>query len=155
MAAEWSFVDCGESSDHAPQVKSVLYLNDFEGEPTDAVELLSLEVSPDPPVPGKDLTIKVKGIAHTRIEEGAYADVVVKLGLIKLLTKQFDVCKEAAKANASVTCPVEEGEYEVTHTVQLPREIPPAKFVVSVRGYTADEDTMLCLDLNADFRPML
>jgi hypothetical protein len=45
-----------------------LYLNDFEGEPTDAVELLSLEVSPDPPVPGKDLTIKVKGIAHTRIE---------------------------------------------------------------------------------------
>jgi hypothetical protein len=68
MAAEWSFVDCGESSDHAPQVKSVLYLNDSEGEPTDAVELLSFEVSPDPPVPGKDLTIKVKGIAHTRIE---------------------------------------------------------------------------------------
>jgi hypothetical protein len=28
------------------------------------------------------------------LQEGAYADVVVKLGLIKLLTKRFDVCEE-------------------------------------------------------------
>ena len=28
-------------------------------------------------------------------QEGAYADVVVKLGLVKLLTKRFDVCEEA------------------------------------------------------------
>jgi hypothetical protein len=28
-------------------------------------------------------------------QDGAYADVVVKLGLIKLLQKQFDVCEEA------------------------------------------------------------
>lgn len=34
--------------------------------------------------------------AGLRVEsqEGAYADVVVKLGLIKLLTKRFDVCEE-------------------------------------------------------------
>jgi hypothetical protein len=28
-------------------------------------------------------------------QEGAYADVTVKLGLIKLLQKRFDVCEEA------------------------------------------------------------
>ena len=28
-------------------------------------------------------------------QEGAYADVTVKLGLIKLLQKQFDICEEA------------------------------------------------------------
>jgi hypothetical protein len=28
-------------------------------------------------------------------KEGAFADVTVKLGLIKLLQKQFDVCEEA------------------------------------------------------------
>ena len=28
-------------------------------------------------------------------QEGAYAQVTVKLGLIKLLTKSFDVCEEA------------------------------------------------------------
>ena len=29
------------------------------------------------------------------MQEGAYADVVVKLGRIKLLQKRFDVCEEA------------------------------------------------------------
>jgi len=28
------------------------------------------------------------------VQVGTYADVTVKLGLIKLLTKQFDVCQE-------------------------------------------------------------
>jgi hypothetical protein len=28
-------------------------------------------------------------------QEGAYADVTVKLGLVKLLQKRFDVCEEA------------------------------------------------------------
>jgi len=31
----------------------------------------------------------------TTSQEGAYADVLVKLGLIKLLQKKFDVCETA------------------------------------------------------------
>jgi hypothetical protein len=81
-------------------------------------------------------------IAGARLQEGAYADVSVKLGLIKILQKQFDLCDEAyvsvifavsemptlsylrRNANTSVQCPVEQGKYEVVHTVALPREIP-------------------------------
>lgn len=33
--------------------------------------------------------------ADRLIQEGAYADVTVKLGLVKLLTKTFDICDEA------------------------------------------------------------
>ncbi|KAG8688405.1 Phosphatidylglycerol/phosphatidylinositol transfer protein [Ceratobasidium sp. 394] len=130
---DWSWVDCG-----------------LEG---DAVKIKSIEVSPDPPKPGKDLTVTVAGRVDTQIEEGAYADVVVKLGLIKLLQKRFDICEEARSNNISVQCPIEKGDYNVTHTVSLPREISPAKFTVSVRAYTADEDDLLCLNLKADFLP--
>jgi hypothetical protein len=66
----------------------------------------------------------------------------VKLGLIKLLQKRFDVCEEACvhdnstsgmktnstlrrKNNATVQCPVEPGTYNVEQTVALPKEIPP------------------------------
>ncbi|KAF7349922.1 hypothetical protein MVEN_01292900 [Mycena venus] len=108
---------------------------------------------PDPPKPGQDLTIIAKGTALRRIEDGAFADVLVKVGLIKVINRRFDICEEARKANASVTCPIEEGEYEVKQTVRLPREIPPAKFTVEVHGYTVDDGDMLCLKLNADFRP--
>ncbi|KAJ6514296.1 vacuole protein [Mycena vitilis] len=131
LAAGWAYIDCGL--------------------PTDPILLRSLEISPDPPVPGKDLTIKVKGRVTEKIEEGAYADVTVKLGLIKLLHKRFDVCEEARNANATVTCPVEEGEYTVEQTVALPKEIPPAKFTVLVRGYTVNDDDMVCLDFKVDF----
>ena len=31
------------------------------------------------------------------------------------------------KANTSIQCPVDEGTYTITHTVKLPKEIPPGK----------------------------
>ncbi|KAG2118442.1 ML domain-containing protein [Suillus clintonianus] len=127
----WSYEDCGSSSD--------------------AIQVKSISLSPDPPKPGQDLTVTVVGTAQQRIEDGAYADVVVKLGLIKLLSKSFDVCEEARSANASIQCPIDEGEYTVVQTVALPKEIPQAKFSVSVRGYTVEDEDMLCLDLKVDF----
>lgn len=113
---------------------------------------------------------------------------MVKLGLIKLLQKRFDLCEEAyvvevllfslvnveppdrRKANATVTCPVPQGELHITQTVALPKEIPRgmfhsnnhvlhlpavcvAKFTVDVRGYTADDEDMVCVKLNVDFLP--
>lgn len=34
------------------------------------------------------------GSDDSHLQEGAFADVVVKLGLIKLIQKRFDVCEE-------------------------------------------------------------
>ena len=35
------------------------------------------------------------------------------------------------KANASVQCPVQEGTYEIIHTVKLPKEIPPGELLLN------------------------
>jgi len=129
--AGWEYVDCGL--------------------PSNPIQIDSIELSPDPPVPGQELTVTVKALVTDVIEEGASADVTVKLGLIKLLQKSFDICQEARNANATVSCPVEPGPYEVVQSVQLPAEIPKAKFVVLVRGFTVAEEDMLCLDLKIDF----
>ncbi|KAG6897353.1 hypothetical protein C0992_002279 [Termitomyces sp. T32_za158] len=101
---KWSWENCGQS--------------------TDVIQIEDIVVTPDPPQPGKDMTVKVKGKAQSVIEDGAYADVRVKLGLVKLLDKRFDVCEEARKANATVQCPVQPGMYTVEQTVTLPWEIP-------------------------------
>ncbi|KAJ6503436.1 ML domain-containing protein [Mycena vitilis] len=130
-AGGWQYVDCGL--------------------PSNPVQIDSIELFPDPPLPGHDLTVTVKALVTDVIEEGASADVVVKLGLIKLLQKTFDVCEEARNANATIACPVEPGLHTVVQTVALPKEIPKAKFVVLVRGFTVAEEDMLCLDLKIDF----
>ncbi|TFK91690.1 hypothetical protein K466DRAFT_595899 [Polyporus arcularius HHB13444] len=117
------------------------------------VHVKSIDVSPDPPERGQDLTITVVGVADEQVEEGAYADVTVKAGVIKLLHKEFDLCEEARNANASIQCPIEKGTHKVVQTVTLPKEIPPAQFKVEIRGYTDDDDDLLCANLMMDFRP--
>jgi hypothetical protein len=121
------------------------------GSDTDVVEIKSIEVSPDPPQPGQDLTVNVVAYAHEVVKEGAYVDITVKLGLIKLLQKRFDVCEEARNSDVDIECPIEEGPYNVTQTVALPKEIPPAKFVVEVKGYTVDDEDLVCVNLKVDF----
>jgi len=111
-----------------------------------------IDVSPDPPLPGEDLTVTVIGKSTGTIEDGAYADVAVKVGRIKLLQKEFDVCEEARNANATVQCPVEEGSYTVTHTVALPKQIPPTAFNVHIEVYDKDDEELSCLDLSINFR---
>lgn len=124
---------------------------DVCGSRQEAVVLKEINVTPDPPVPGQNLTVYAKGIVNEDIEPGTYADVVVKLGFIRLLSKRFDVCQLAEENDAELKCPKKKGEYEITHTVELPREIPPARFNVHVNGKTQADIDLMCLDLNIDF----
>ncbi|KAI0361208.1 hypothetical protein OH77DRAFT_1391654 [Trametes cingulata] len=133
LGQDWDWTDCGTDSH--------------------IVRIDSIQVTPDPPQRGEDLSITVQGVASQDVEDGAYADVTVKVGVIKILQKEFDICEEASKANASIQCPVEKGTHKVTQTVTLPKEIPPAQFKVNIRGYTDSDDDLLCLDLMMDFRP--
>ncbi|GAA6064054.1 hypothetical protein JCM10212_006790 [Sporobolomyces blumeae] len=121
------------------------------GSPSDALQIESIKVSPDPPKPGQDLTIVATGTARSKVDVGTYADVTVKLGLIKLLTKQFDVCEELDNANATLRCPIAPGYHKIVQTVALPREIPRAKFQVDAKIYTQDEEPAACINLWINF----
>ncbi|KAG4443194.1 hypothetical protein IFR05_001336 [Cadophora sp. M221] len=129
----WSYIDCGL--------------------PTDFVLITSLNISPNP-APGKEVTISASFEVTADIEDGAYLDVTVKLGLIKLLQKTFDVCEElgnGAGKDLNIKCPIKKGSYSISNTVKLPKEIPPAKFSIAARAYTVEDEGMLCADLLVDF----
>ncbi|KAJ7785181.1 ML domain-containing protein [Mycena maculata] len=121
------------------------------GEDTDAVQIQSISVSPDPPKIGAALTVTIDAEVKETIEEGATADVLVRVGRIKLLQQTFDLCEEAEKANATISCPVEPGPYTIVQTVELPKEVPKLKYVINVQGYTKDEEPMVCVDLTVQF----
>ncbi|BGP17472.1 hypothetical protein JCM10213_003245 [Rhodosporidiobolus nylandii] len=121
------------------------------GDPSDAIEIESIKISPDPPKPGHNLTIEAAGKVKTLVDEGTYADVTVKLGLIKLLTKRFDVCEELDNADAELQCPIKPDSYKITQTVALPKEIPRAKFQVNARVFTQEELPAACVDLWINF----
>ncbi|KAL1925639.1 uncharacterized protein VTP21DRAFT_522 [Calcarisporiella thermophila] len=108
-----------------------------------------IKFSPNPPERGKPLTILGKGNLTENIKEGAYVDLVVKYGLIKLLQQQMDLCEEAEKIGYQ--CPLQRGELQVEHTETLPKEIPPGKYTVNIRAFTTDKRPIACVDAIATF----
>ncbi|KAF7307004.1 ML domain-containing protein [Mycena indigotica] len=127
----WEYVNCG----------------------TGLIDIESIVLQPEIPIAGEQLTVTIKGRATQTIEARATADVTVKLGLVKLIQKRFDVCAEVARLpGLGISCPVEDREWHtIQQTVTLPKEIPKSKFNIQVRGSTAKNEPMLCLDLKLDF----
>jgi hypothetical protein len=69
------------------------------------------------------LTIKAKGTVAEAIEEGAYIQLQVKYGLIRLISTKADLCEQVK--NVDMECPIEKGLLVIEKSVDLPKEIPP------------------------------
>ena len=89
----------------------------------DLVDIKYIDLSPNPPLAGHNLTIEAMGYLKTDIEEGAYANFEVKYGFIKLLTGTADLCEKAAEVN--LECPIPKGQVKIEKVVELPSQIPP------------------------------
>ncbi|OZJ03569.1 hypothetical protein BZG36_03092 [Bifiguratus adelaidae] len=110
-------------------------------------DLLSIEhinLYPDPPVKGETLSVDFKGYLKETVEEGAYVDVLVKYGVVKILQKRFDLCEQAGQVNKS--CPVEKGDFTIDKDVDLPKEIPPGRYTVNARVMTKDNEQITCIN---------
>ncbi|CAO3626275.1 unnamed protein product [Mucor hiemalis] len=127
-----NFVYCGTESD----------IFQFDGE---------IKVTPELVTPGAEVTIEAQGTLSEDVDEGTYADVVVKLGLIKLIHRRFDLCEELRNDKNELQCPLKKGKVVIKQTVKLPKEIPPGKFSVQAVVYNAEDSDVTCLNVVADF----
>ena len=73
------------------------------------------------------MTISAKGTLLERIEKGATVNLEVKWGLITLIKQTVDLCDELE--NVDMECPLEKGEMILTKEVELPKQIPPVRFL--------------------------
>lgn len=69
LAEKWSYSDCGERiSFDFIDAEPELIRRPAPGLPTDIIKLHSLELSPDPPKPGENLTVTASGTVLQTIE---------------------------------------------------------------------------------------
>ncbi|RHZ64035.1 Phosphatidylglycerol/phosphatidylinositol transfer protein [Aspergillus turcosus] len=115
------------------------------------LEIESVDLFPNPPLPGQTLTINAKGNLKQRVEEGAWVALEVKYGLITLIKQNADLCEQIK--NVDLECPLEKGEMTLTKEVDLPSHIPPGKYNVHADVYTKDGVKITCLDAhNIEFK---
>ena len=67
--------------------------------------------------------IEAQGYFKKKVEKGAYVNLQVKYGLIRLVNTRADLCDQIK--NVDLTCPLKEGETLLTKQIDLPKEIPP------------------------------
>ncbi|KAG7194899.1 Phosphatidylglycerol/phosphatidylinositol transfer protein [Scheffersomyces spartinae] len=113
------------------------------------LSLHSVVISPNPPERGQNLTFIAKGYLDKPILDGAYVEVDVKYGFIKLIHQTFDLCEEITKVDLS--CPVADGEQVIVKEVEVPQEVPPGQYIVNARAYTKDDEFITCLSAVVDF----
>ncbi|KAK3306585.1 ML domain-containing protein [Chaetomium strumarium] len=115
-------------------------------------DLISIEevvLTPNPPEAGTTLVIEATGTVKETILDGAYVNLEVKYGYIRLIRTQADLCKEIK--NVDLDCPIEKGKISVIKTVDLPKEIPPGKYTVNADVYTKDDEHITCLTATVTF----
>ncbi|GMM57275.1 sterol transporter [Maudiozyma humilis] len=110
------------------------------------LDVRTIELLPNPPQRGANLTIRASGKVLTTVEQGAYVDVEVRLGYIKLITQRFDLCEVLSENDIEgLECPVQPGEYDLAKIVQIPAEVPPGRYNVLGRAYTAKDELLTCI----------
>lgn len=113
------------------------------------LNLQKLIIDPNPPERGQNITFVATGFLSKDVEEGAYVDVEVKYGFIKLVHETFDLCEEITKVE--LECPVLKGEQVIRKTVEIPAEVPPGRYSVVARAYTNKDVFITCLTATIDF----
>lgn len=108
-----------------------------------------VDIAPSPPVRGQNLTFSAAGLLAKPVTAGAYAHVTVRYGLIKMIDQIYDICDEIPKIDLS--CPIEQGQINITKSVEIPAEVPPGKYVVQVEAFTAKDELITCLWHSIEF----
>jgi hypothetical protein len=129
--------------------ESPLQLCDKVDHSKDTVSIERVDLSPNPPLAGQELVIEAIGTVLQPIEKGAYVQLTVKYGLIRLISTKADLCEQIS--NVDLECPVERGVLRITKSVELPKEIPPGKYSVVADVFNADDSHITCLSATVMF----
>ncbi|KAG5984517.1 hypothetical protein E4U55_004413 [Claviceps digitariae] len=113
------------------------------------IEIKRVDLLPNPPAAGKQLVINAEGTVKKTIEKGAYINLTVKYGLIRLLKTTADLCEQMGEVD--LKCPVEPGERVITKAVELPKEIPPGTYTVVADVFNANDEPITCLTATVTF----
>jgi len=103
-----------------------------------------VNLSPNPPIPGQNLTITASGTFSKDVEPGATVALVVKYGLITIVRTVADLCDQIG--NVDLSCPLKKGPMNATKEVAIPKQVPKGKYTVTADVMTQDEEKVTCLN---------
>ncbi|KAI1268900.1 ML domain-containing protein [Xylariaceae sp. FL1019] len=115
----------------------------------DIVSIEKVDLTPNPPEAGSELLIQATGTVYEPIEDGAKVKLVVKYGLIRLVSTEASLCEQIS--NVDMECPIDKGVLSITKSVEIPKEVPPGTYTVTADVFTKDDKPITCLQATVKF----
>ncbi|KAJ0109045.1 hypothetical protein N8I77_001739 [Diaporthe amygdali] len=110
----------------------------------DIAEINQIDLIPNPPVKGQDLTVLAAGTLHDAIEKGTAVDIKVKFIGSVVYHHRFDVCDELEKMGQS--CPLPAGPVYFNETFPIIKKIPHGNFFVHADAWSGNGAAVTCFD---------
>jgi len=108
-----------------------------------------IDLAPNPPLAGERLLITATGVLREDLRNGSTVDVILKYGFITLYKNTLDLCENAGQID--MKCPVRAGEYVLSKSVDIPKQIPPGMYIVIANAHTEDGRPITCLTATVRF----
>lgn len=112
--------------------------------PSALFQLHSITLSPDPPRRSNLLRINIRGNLAVPITTGLF-NYTVRYGIIPIVKDSMELCDALRMEPRIPQCPLRSGAWDVTHTVELPKETPFGRYSVEAAAWHADGREIFCL----------
>jgi hypothetical protein len=117
------------------------------GKSTDILSNLQVQITPNPPVKGQDVTVAASGTLSESITSGAKAQLTISVLGIPVINKSIDLCT----ADPSITCPIAAGAQSIKVTQMIPSTVPSGDYTGKVVATNADGKEITCVNLQLKF----
>jgi hypothetical protein len=115
------------------------------GTPDDVFQVYSLKITPDPPKRSQNLRVQVTGYLAEELTTGSM-NYTVKFGVIPIVQDTMELCEALKMEPKLPQCPLHGGEWDVTHEVEMPREIPFGTYTIRSTASTSDGRQIYCVE---------
>ncbi|CAG9945329.1 unnamed protein product [Clonostachys rosea f. rosea IK726] len=115
----------------------------------DLVQVQLLSTDPNPVKAGRQVSVKATLDVEQTITDGSYVKVVIKYGLIQLISTTADLCEQVS--NAGIKCPIEAGKHQISFQADMPAVIPPGTYNVFADAYGEDDQHLTCMRATVNF----
>ena len=113
------------------------------------LQITTVDLSPNPPIPGSTLNISASGTLTKDVEPGATVFLQVKYGLITLIKHEADLCDRLS--NVDVSCPLKNGKIRLEKSASIPEQVPKGKYSVMADVKSVEGETVSCMQSEITF----
>jgi len=140
---------------HSDRMKCVLFVALFAtfafadiwkncGGPQDHLQISNVEISPDPPQIGENLTVTATGNLDETVT-GGIIEVSLQYSGITILNTNLSLCSAIVPF---LQCPIAQGPVSISITQYIPSEVIPGSYTGQVNIYDQNESPVACISLS-------